>query len=284
MRSPWVDTGLSVRRPLLAPDGLPRGIVENVAAGMLAGPEYEFRNISIDPPTAQRDLQGYIAFEQDGTGAGVRVVPLPPSASGQIASVNATATHEGNAAYLIELTAPALGTIQNRYVQYQARIMEGSVRRGEYRILAHTDRRLWLSPESGPLNAVPGQTLQVIAKFFDVWTDGAEGLGRSYTNKSNLQTPLANVRIGFAFHQDATKAKVSGDDPLRFPQRVGTFTYDLESPAAREALRKLKAPFVQWDLLFNSRFAEEPGNTSEFPFTPQTPRSEIRFLRIPYRF
>jgi hypothetical protein len=282
MRSPWVDTGLSVRRALQADDGLPRGVVENVAANLLAGPEYEFTGTYLEPPTQTKDYAGYIDYDQDSNGA--RLKPLTPVASGQILSLDPSGTYQDQPAYIVELTSAALGTIQNRYAQYQLQILEGSVLRSEYRILAHTDRRLWLSPESGALTGGPGMTARVVAKFFELFTDGSPGLGRTYPNRSNLAVPLSNVRIGFAFHQDATKAKTSGDDPLRFPQRVGTFTYDLQSAAAREAIRKLKAPYVQWDLLFNSRFSEEPGNVSQFQLSPTTPRSEIRFLRVPYRF
>jgi hypothetical protein len=44
---------------------------------------------------------------------------------------------------------------------------------------------------------------------------------------------------------------------------------------------------VQWDLLFNLRFSEDPatGNTNQQAvLDPSQPRPEIRFLRIPYRY
>ena len=45
LRSNWIDTGSSSRRPLAGDDNLPRGIIEQAAAGVLAGPRYEFEGV-----------------------------------------------------------------------------------------------------------------------------------------------------------------------------------------------------------------------------------------------
>ena len=60
-----------------------------------------------------------------------------------------------------------------------------------------------------------------------------------------------------------------------------------ETGASMEELRTKHMPYVMWDVIFNSRFTENPAenNTdSTVSLDPQAPRQEIRFLRIPYRF
>jgi hypothetical protein len=148
-----------------------------------------------------------------------------------------------------------------------------------------------------PLPAeLSGLRLQIVAQFFDVRTDGRPGLGPTYLNIDGLQTPIANVRIGFAFHQDPSQALAQGNDPLRFPPLVGSFLYDgdsaggppldLSDPAVQDQIQGLHSQFIQWDIQFNTRFSEtEPGNTrAASNLSPASPRPEVLFLVIPYRF
>ena len=89
---------------------------------------------------------------------------------------------------------------------------------------------------------------------------------------------MANIRFGFAFHQDP-------QDPTaqRFPAQEGTFTYDLTDPAVQEQIRQLGANFVQWDLLFDTRFRSAAGDSPP-DLNPETPRPELHYLRLPFRF
>jgi hypothetical protein len=281
-RSRYIDTGASVRRPLTAPDGAPRGIVENTTTTpkLVAGPTPYFAGTN-----QGSSYPGYVDYIAQGTSSVVIHYPAPAVRT-DIVAMSATGAYEGQAAYVVDVTSGSLGTIPNQYAHYTAELLNSSDSvLASYRILGHTDRRMFLNVRGAQL---PTQAVrvQVVAKLFELATGGVEGLGPVYI-VNNKPVPKANVKIGFAFHQDATKAKTSGTDPLRFPQQVGTFTYDLNSDAAREAIRQLKAAYVQWDLLFNLRFSEDPatGNTNQQAvLDPSQPRPEIRFLRIPYRF
>lgn len=291
VRSKWIDTGATVRRALGAPDGAPRGVIES--AGFKAGPNYFFAGTS----TAKSSkYQGYVDYEQQ-SGGGITL--KFPAVLGSPAPVFRITSQPflGQPAYLVELATAALGSQDDRYAHYVAQLINksGSVVK-EYRILSHTARSLFLSTEAlvvgdpqrdGALPAdTDGLRLQVVAKFFQVRTDQAPGLGRTYTAPGGRQVPIANVRFGFAFHKDATKALSKGTDPNRFPQQVGTFTYDVNSPAAREFLRQLHAPYVKWEITFNTRFSEDaPNNTNpDIGLSPSNPRPEVHFLVLPTRF
>jgi hypothetical protein len=178
----------------------------------------------------------------------------------------------------VQLTTPALGTTIDRFSQYEAELLasDGSLV-GSHRILSHTANELVLSTESGALSTDAKQ-VRVVAKFFQVFTDGEEGLGASYIGGAGTRVPVANIRFGFAFHQDPQKASA-----LRYPATPGTFAYDLSDPAVQESIRALGASFVQWDILFDSGFQ---SSTQDAPpsLNPETPRPELRFLRLPFRF
>lgn len=296
-RSRWIDTGASNRRPLDFPDAEARGVVEDTANGFLNGPTYEFTGTISEAG----DTQGFADYVNTGTGTVQVRYPAVLPGEASIISVNPTATFDGELAYEVQLspTGPGLGSIPDRYAQYRAELIsdtgtsQGAGVLAEFRILHHTDRFLVLSPESGLLPPHTSQDpdngaarLQILAKFFDVVTNDVSGLGPSYGPDSSGRTlPQANVRIGFAFHQDATRALADGDDPLRMPMRVGTFLYDLGDPTTVEAVRDFHAPYVQWDLIFETRFKADPLDPVEpAGLSPSTPLPMINYLVIPYRF
>lgn len=277
LRSKWIDTGSSKRRPLAAPDNQPRGIVQDTVNNLLAGPTYEFAG-TFNNPTGL--THGYANYQVDGTSA----KPVYPVAVNyaDILGINANASFSGQPAIRVELTSPALGTIVDRYSQYEVQFASASADLNPtFRILSHSDRILFLSPTSG---AIPeGATrLRVLSKFFEIRIGGVQGsetLGGTYAGSlPNSQIPIANVRIGFAFHQDPASPTAQ-----RFPANPSQFVLDLTDPAVQDQIRLLGASYVQWDILFNTGFKSvvtdvPPG------LSPSSPRPELHFLRIPYRF
>ena len=132
------------------------------------------------------------------------------------------------------LVSAALGATENRYVQYEAELLSGSGSLlGSYRILSHSANELVLSPESGALE-IAATDVRVVAKFFNVTTDGQPGLGGTYAGSQSNRVPVSNIRFGFAFHQNP-------QDPTatRFPAQAGTYVYDLTDPAVQEQIRQL---------------------------------------------
>jgi hypothetical protein len=53
---------------------------------------------------------------------------------------------------------------------------------------------------------------------------------------------------------------------------------------AAEMLRSMiGAQFVQWDILFDTRFRSSPSDSPPV-LSPTTPRPQLNFLRLPFRF
>jgi hypothetical protein len=199
-------------------------------------------------------------------------------ATTNILTFDANATFQGRPAYRVDLTAPALGTVADRYSQYEAEVLSSvDVQVGSFRILSHSDRQLVLATESGafPANAAK---LRVRAKFFDVVTNGSPGLGPTYLGSTGSRVPVANVRIGFAFHQNPQSSTA-----LRFPSNPNEYAYNLGDPAVQEQIRALGAAFVQWDILFDCAFKVLPADAPP-ALSPDTPRPVLNYLRLPYRF
>jgi hypothetical protein len=299
VRSIWIDTGKSVRRPLSQFGLGPRSIREN--GEFNAGPEYFFAgaNAETDPGQPRFNWQGYLDYVQ--TPSGVELVAPPVLPAPVAVATVMDATFEGVPSYEVRLADRVLGSIRDRYAQYQAQLLDtsGNVL-GEYRVLGHDDQTLHLSPEQG---ALPTNTsslrLQLVAKFIDVRTAGARGLGPTYTRtvgQTSTNVPVANIRLGFAFHRNPNEnSPTRGQDCDRFPPEVGTFLYDLSDPSVQEAIRTFTgcgttptpgAPFVMWDMLFNLRFSEHEVNNiaAGTQLSPASPRPEVRLLVIPYRF
>lgn len=273
LRTKWIDTGLSKRRGLLSADELPRGVVEQ--SGALRGPKYEFAGISTSGFAA-----GYMQYDASA-GESVRTVAPAVGAPVAILSRDANATFLGQPAYRVQIPVGLLGDVLDRYAGYEAELRDGS---GEpvrsFRILSHTDRVLILSPESGALpTAAEADSLQLRAQFFGVTTNGVAGLGPSYPGSiPGARVPGANIRIGFAFHQNPANTSAT-----RFPSTPDTFLYDLGDPAVQETIRQLGAAFVQVDILFDTAFKSVSGDAPP-ALSPTTPRPKLEFLTIPFRF
>ena len=99
LRSKWIDTGASVRRPLTATDGLPRGIVETT--DFRTGPTYQFAGLNTQT--------GYVDYSQTG-GESVRinypsVTGTEPIDTNTISNV----TYQGQPAYSIQLVNAEIG-------------------------------------------------------------------------------------------------------------------------------------------------------------------------------
>ena len=117
-------------------------------------------------------------------------------------------------------------------------------------------------------------------KFFKVQVNGSEGLGPTYSGfTSGMVVPVANVRIGFAFHSNPTP----GGNGTRFPTDPNQYVYDLSDPAVQEQIRTARMSFVQWNVLFDTSFKSVAGDTPP-SLSPSSPRPELHFLRIPFRF
>ena len=269
LRSNWIDTGASVRRSLTAvgQSSLPRGILD--PNGDLTGPTYSFAGIN--------STTGYANYLVTGESA-VTVHPAigTPTA---ILSIDTGAEFLGQPAYRVELTQATLGNVVDLYVQNDAELRNaaGTVL-ARARILAHSNRVLTLSAENGllPTGAV---SVQLRARLFDIRVAGVAGLGQTYPgSQASSRVPNANLRIGFAFHQDPSSTTAS-----RYPATPGTYVYNLDDPSVQEAIRQLGAAFVQYDLLFDGQFKSVTTDQPP-PLSPDTPRLVLNFLRLPFGF
>jgi len=272
LRSKWIDTGYSARRSLpFGDDDRPRGVTD--PAGNLSGVRYEFAGYRIDQAT--NTSTGYADYELVGSQARPKfqvVVPADP-----ISVIDGGASYQGKAAYRVELANTVLGDVVDRYSGYQAEVLNAAgVVVGGFRILTHTNRELILATESGAFPASATQ-LRVTAKFFEIVTGGVDGLNVTYEG-ANGRVPVANVKIGFAFH-------VNPSDPAaeRYPATAGTFTYDLTDSAVQALIRTKNMQFVQWDVIFDQAYKSNSLD-APLPLRPTTPRPELRFLRVPFRF
>jgi len=275
-RSEWLDFGFARREPIAfappANENRPRSIIEE--SGLLAGPTYEFAGV--------QQSTGYVQYDELAGGLSVEIhYPTVLSSPAAISSVTTGDPVEGAATYSIELQGDVLGNVANRYSQYEAEFYDSNgTKVGSFRILAHTESTLQVAAADGALPA-SAATVQVLAKFFSIETEGVEGLGPTYRGFVNARpVPNANVKIGFAFHQDpADPAQLA----QRYPADPTEFVYDLEDEQVQKELRLLGATYVQWDILFDTQFRSVPEDVPP-PFGPSSPRPALRFLRLPFRF
>jgi len=287
VRSKWIDTGSSQREYLRPGSTRPsdpasaeltfqeeRRVADQ--NGAVLGPIYEFAGIVTTGPAGQ---QGFVKLLPDGQ-SNVKIDYPTPVLPVAVASMAGDASYLGKPAYKVTLAAPALGEA-NRYAGYEGELVNNSnppaVLAG-FRILSHTDTELLLDPTSGalPLNA---PRFQVRAKFFKIMTNGTEGFGTIVPGA--IPTPVANLRIGFAFHNNP-QAGLAG----RFPANEQQFLYDLDSQAFRDWItqqsqippaRNRHPRYVQWDVIFD---IDKAGQG----LRPTSPRPELHFLRLPFRF
>ncbi len=278
LRSRWIDTGSTVRRGILSDDNLPRGIIET--GSVLRGPRYEFAGLSDFDGVIQTGATnvGFASFRRQGNTALAKfpeIVPLSDVLTQPVAT-----TYQGDAAYVVDLTGVAigLGTTPNRYTDYYVELYnDANARLDGFRILAHTDRQLIVASDGRAMPAGVDKA-RVLAEFYEMITNGVRGQGPTYLGANGQRVPVANVKIGFAFHQDPASLTAQ-----RFPANANEYLYNLNDAAVQEQIRALGAAFVQWDILFDTGFKELAGDIPP-ALSPDTPRPELRFLRVPYRF
>ncbi|MFT4513179.1 MAG: hypothetical protein ACI89X_002613 [Planctomycetota bacterium] len=265
-RSKWIDTGLSQRRAINGPDGLPRGLDASSEAEV--GPLFAFTGT---------DAEGYTKYTVFGVN-NVRPDFDTVVEATAIADIQTNARYLGALAFRVELASDVLGNDQ-RYVQYEAELLNasGGLLQG-YGILAHNSNTLWLDPTRGPIQA-NAVNLRVRAKFFEVRVNGNESLGSTYGPTNETQFPQANVRIGWAFQRDPTPGSTTSE---RYPVGEGDFVYNTQEPGLLDYLSNGAPRYVMWDVTFDLRYS--PGGAAPPIVTPSTPLPELRFLRMPFRF
>ncbi|MBL8752745.1 MAG: hypothetical protein JNK15_05545, partial [Planctomycetes bacterium] len=270
-RSTWIDTGSSQRRALAVQDGAPRGI--EITGSTVAGPKFEFgglNNAGVTPGYVD-----YLPLGSSGTRINYPTVVTPTP----VGTLDPNASFLGKPAYKVAMPAAALDA--NRYVNYEAELLNASGSLlASFRILQHGSNELLVDPgtELLPLEATQ---VQIKAKFFKVVTNSAEGLGPTYLPIGGQPIPIANVRFGFAFHQDPDPV-----NPLvgRFPATSeNDFISNLEDPAFLNWVAANGAPrYVMWDIMFD--MAYKPTINQPPSLSPSSPRPEVHFLRLPFRF
>jgi len=225
--------------------------------------------------------QGFLAYDAAAGTIIPRVTTLVPATA--VASVDAQARFEGRPAYAVTLTSGVLGEPWNRFAQARCEVLgEGGALLAGFRILGHDAERLWLAPEGLLPEVARIRQARVVAKDVDFTIGGFHGFGPPVALASGGLAPLANLRLGFAFHADPSRAVPSGYVQLRFPPQVGTFLYDLEAPGVVAAMRT--RPFVQFEVLFDLLYAESLGAATPRVLGTGLPRPELRGLVVPYRF
>jgi hypothetical protein len=246
------------------------------------GPDYFYAGIQTTGVTA-----GYVAHDAEGRYTPPAVMLGNNQNFVTVKRAQSMAmTYRAMNVHVIEVDGnvfPANGS----YTNYQARMRNSSSTSldPDFRIVGHTENALYLDATS--VDRLPDgiAQVQVLAKFFEVFTDDNEGLGQTYGPKPYY--PIANVQIGFAFHKDPSQPALSGDnDDNRFPKNINQFEFDLESTAAagkREALRKLHYPYTQVMVRFNLDYNyQNPDLPGENPVGPASSKPEVRFLVLPY--
>jgi len=270
VRSKWIDTGSSQRRLIAADDDLPRGVIASDS-----GPVFEFAGLD----TANA-LPGYVAYQPLGTGAVSIAYPAPETPAVGISSVTPV-----NLTYRITLDAPVLGQ-DNRFAQYEAEILSSNnAPLAGFRILSHTAQTIVIDAGAEVL-PVDAAKLQVRKKFFKVVTNGNEGLGPIYLS-GGQPVPNANVRIGFAFHKNPKSTNPADRWPTNDPGQEN-FVHDVNalfvpgSPFLTWAGAE-KPRYVQWDVTFDLTYKPTPSSQPT-SLNPNSPRPELHFLRLPFRF
>ncbi|MHC4918111.1 MAG: hypothetical protein ACYTKC_00820, partial [Planctomycetota bacterium] len=256
-RRKWVDLGASVRRIVASStgDSLPGGVYDPGAGkiGEDFGPQPFFAGTDVGVPTDPR--YGFVRYENDGQG-GVRIVHTPV-VTGEVDSAQSTAVHKGQNVYEVRLKTSVLGSQIDRYSHYTAQLLTNGAVRGEFRILGHNDNTLYLFRDNALAadDSLPTDItdVKVLDKFFYVFTGAVEGFPQTYSSSKDNLAPRGNVQIGFAFHKDPGKPDLStpGEDQNRFPKRLGTFVYNLNSASAVEAIRAQHLRYMRWDILFD---------------------------------
>lgn len=279
VRSRLIDLGRVDREPTNVAQGV-RAINEQGSqlgdpfTNLMRGPTYLFAGTTSD--TASR-AQGYIAYDDNGVAA----FPVVAGSEAAIGQIDAAASFNGRPAYKVTLAqaSAVLGQIPGRYTGYVAQLINGSTPTPEYRVLGHDDVTVYLDARGGALPATVASTIRLVAKFFQVETDGQPGLGPT-TAVGNRRVPRGNTQIGFAFYRDPR------DPATRHPATGFEYGLNLDRPELMRTIRDGRYRYVQYDVVFNMLFSESiEGNVDPSRnLTPSTPRPALRELALPFQF
>ncbi len=277
-RSKWIYMGAVQRQNTNTNN--PRYLNNGSEPGKF-GPEYRFAGIHTQGVEA-----GYVDYRTKVTPNGAEGwVNFSTLAKAVIR--NAVPAGAGVSFHEVKTTQAVLGET-NSLRGARARIVDaGGGVKGEWLVIGNTANQLFLDPATGPAFSLnfAGLQVEVINKYFDLWTSGKPGLPLLVENQK--AQPTANVRIGFAACRGFDK---DGNPIDRYP--ATGFTYDLETLQGREAMWKdskggyLARPYLMFDVLFNLSYNPEnplvPRNKTGV--SPESPLPELRYLVIPYRF
>ncbi|MEZ5989824.1 MAG: Ig-like domain-containing protein [Planctomycetota bacterium] len=286
----WISTLFSERRESATPATAGPRVIDATLGK--AGPEWFFSGLSLATTNKGwlvTDLtSGALVFPPVALEGGVKRAKIASMAS-------RAAEYHGIPAHVVKLDGDLLPDPKAggwSVANYRARVFDsGNTELAQYRILTHTKDELWLEAGIAPLPA-DAQTLEVAAKFLSVETQGVEGLGETYEviqGVNKYRYPVANIRLGFAFHDDPSTPNIQGNKDLnRFPQEIGEFLYDLDldNTALREQLRTLHYRFAKVRVRFNLDYNPVAPDTTpgQNPVKPGVERPGLRWLVLPYRF
>ena len=290
VRSKWIDLGVVNRTIATAPDSDPRGVVvappPGSAVGDGFGPVPLFAGLDDEVPGFVRTV--------DHLG-GVRI-DYPVIVSGLVLdpdeSVKDQEMFRGRSAFRVKLAsanATLIAEGEHRYSNYTAVLRQGVTQVGELRILGHDGSSLFLDSADGKFVDIGGATsIDVLAKFFSVYTGDTEGfpqsfIGRSGTGNPNLNVPRANIRISMAFHQNPADANALRYPPIVPGTELGFFA-DWNDPVKLEEIRSGHYRYMMYDIIFDTDFEVDPRFPNNAQLGPDTPRPEIRRLVLPYRY
>ncbi|MBK8976500.1 MAG: hypothetical protein IPM29_11335 [Planctomycetes bacterium] len=286
-RSRWIDLGFAVRERIDAGTTStdPRVVAAN--PGEEPRPDFGDPDLGYGGTSMRIDDPGYATYDPQTGEEVFPVLSFGGSNAFTYESIDTNASYEGGPAYalVVPTGSPVAGLLENRYANYRVEVRNDSgTRLADFRILGHRERTIWLEPsETFPQNVAD---FRILVKFFGVAVDGLEGLGPSYIiNSQGEQAPIANVRIGFAFSVNP----YSGPGPDRWPSGTNPneslYEFDLLNPDFLNWLQANRPRFVQWDILFNTRFhPTQPGNSSGEPLRADMPLPAVDYLVLPYRF
>ncbi len=277
------DLGVVDRTIAAGPDGNPRGVqVPGYTVGEDFGPLPEFAALDEETPGFVRTV--------DHLG-GTRI-DYPVIVSGlSVASIDRGMSFRGRSAIRVNLAtanAALLAEGTNRYSNYTAIVRQGATQMGEFRILGHDGSSLFLDAVDGTLPDGLSLSVEVLAKFFTIYTGGTEGfsqsfIGRPGTGNPNLNVPRANVRISMAFHQDPGDISAMRYPPIVPGTELGFFA-DWNDPVKLEEIRSGHFRYMMYDIIFDTDFEVDPNFPNNAKLGPDTPRPEIRRLVLPYRY
>lgn len=250
-RSRWLPLGARQRRALGAPDGGSRGVIGDV--------------LRFASPLRSDGRVPFSSIGAFGRQVGDAVFATPVA----ISRIETDVPFRGGRAHRVVLASAALlGTDVDRYAGYVAEMIDGPSRTW-LRVVASERDALWLDADDP--TTTTATTVQLRASFVDLASPNVPttALGPS------AAVPLANARIGFAFHRAPEAASAGGLDPNRLPTDPREWLFDLGDPALAPVLRAFGPSHVRWDVRFESR-----ADTMH----PEPATIALRRVHLPVRF